>query len=85
LYSRQQRSFTALAQVNALTAARLPKKIVSVDKPVEIRSTLPPSCAKVISKLKYYERSRLNLQDDFVCLMVKVTRWRSWCGADEAA
>jgi hypothetical protein len=73
LLSRQPRSFTAVAQVNAQTAARLPEKILSVDGPVEIRSTLPPSCTKVVSKLKDYERSRLNLQDDFVYLIVKVT------------
>jgi hypothetical protein len=72
LLGKQSRSFTAVTQINAQVGARLPGKIMSADGPVEIRRTLPPSSLKVINKMKDYERSRLNLQDDFSYLIVKV-------------
>jgi len=84
LFSKQPRLFTAVAQINAQTGARLPDKIVSVDGRIEIRRTLPPSCIKVINKLEDYERSRLNLQDDFVYLTVKL-KSRSERSAVDAA
>lgn len=84
LLSKLPRSFAAVAQINAQTGAQLPGKIMSVDGPVEIRRTLPPSCLKVIKDLEAYERTRLNLQDDFVYLMVKV-KSRSERSAVDAA
>ncbi|HTO60063.1 MAG TPA: hypothetical protein VMM15_02290 [Bradyrhizobium sp.] len=72
LLGKQSRSFTAVTQINVQVGARLPGKITSVDGALEIRRTLPSSSQKVINGLKDYERSRLNLQDDFFYLVVKV-------------
>jgi len=72
LLSKRPRSYTAVTQVNAQVHARLPDKIMSIDGPVEIKRKLPPSCLRVIGKLKDYDRDRLNLQDDFSYLVVKV-------------
>ncbi|MGX9427960.1 hypothetical protein [Bradyrhizobium sp. LeoA1S1] len=84
LLSTQPRSFMAVAQINAQTGARLPEKIMSVDGPVEIRTSLPRPCLKVISKLEGDERSRLNFQDDFVYLIVKVTSSNERSALDKA-
>ena len=73
LLSKRLKSFTAVAQINAKIGARLPQKIMSVDGLVEIRPSLPRPCLRVINELKDYERRRLNLQDDFVYLTVKLT------------
>ncbi|KRQ93833.1 hypothetical protein [Bradyrhizobium valentinum] len=72
LLSKEPRSFTAVMQINAEFAVRLPKKIASVGGSVEIQTSLPRACLKVISGLKEYERSRLNLQDGFVFAITKV-------------
>jgi hypothetical protein len=73
LLSKKGRSFTAVMQINAEIGARLPKKIASVGGSVDIQTSLPRACLKVISGLKGYERSRLNLQDGFVYAIAKVS------------
>jgi hypothetical protein len=73
LLSKKDRSFTAVMQINAEIGARLPKKIASVGGSVDIQTSLLRACLKVISGLKGYERSRLNLQDGFVYAIAKVS------------
>ncbi|MBR0803396.1 hypothetical protein JQ636_07570 [Bradyrhizobium japonicum] len=84
LLSNKPRTFTAVTQINAQAGARLPKKIMSVDGSVEIRASLPPSSLNVIRRLEGFDRQRLNLQDDFVYLIMKV-KGRNDRGALNAA
>lgn len=72
LLNVQSQSFTAVTQINAQVSAGLPNKIMSIDGSVEILATLPASILKIVSKLRDYERSRLNLQNDFSYLVVKI-------------
>lgn len=82
--NKQPRSFTAAAQINVQESARLPEKILAIDRPVEIRRALPPSCTRVINKLEDYERSRLNLQSDFVYLTTKIVSGDERSAIDKA-
>lgn len=84
LLSNKPRTFMAVTQINAQVGARLPDKIMSVDGSVEIRASLPPSSLKVIQKLEGFDRQRLNLQDDFAYLIMKV-KGRNDRGALNAA
>lgn len=84
LLSNKPRTFMAVTQINAQVGARLPDKIMSDDGSVEIRASLPPSSLKVIQKLEGFDRQRLNLQDDFAYLVMKV-KGRNDRGALNAA
>lgn len=84
LLSKQLRSFTAVAQVNAQIGTKLPDKVVSSDGIVEIRGALPPSCIKVINKLDDHDRRGLNLQDNFVYLTAKIKSRNERAAVDAA-
>jgi hypothetical protein len=72
-FGKRKKKLIAITQVNATWNAGLSRRIRSIDGPIEVLPTLPKTLQTIIGKLETYERSRLELHNDFVYMTCKVS------------
>src|SRR5215208_4312170 len=70
--SKSPKTLVGISQVNCNYNVNLPKRLLSIEGPIEFRMSLSGPDRSVLSKLGGYEIDRLGLQSDFLYVTTRV-------------